>query len=157
MRKLVFVFSVVLFHEISCDNKSPETMGNDKEQFADVTEVTASGRSGSYQFSVTIKSPDTGCDQYADWWEVISEEGDLIYRRILLHSHVSEQPFRRSGGPVQINSKDMVFIRAHMNNKGYGGTAFRGTPESGFNEFNLSDDFASELEKQAPLPDGCAG
>ena len=65
---------------------------------AAVEDVSVSGDPGRYQFAVTIRSDETGCDQYADWWEVVSESGDLLYRRILAHSHVDEQPFARSGG-----------------------------------------------------------
>ncbi|MCB0054175.1 MAG: hypothetical protein KDE24_32035, partial [Caldilinea sp.] len=67
---------------------------------ADVFGVTVRGDDGAYQFSVEIASPDTGCNQYADWWEVLDSDGNLLYRRILTHSHVDEQPFIRSGGPV---------------------------------------------------------
>ena len=65
---------------------------------ANVMQVSVGGNPGSYTFSVTIESPDSGCDQYADWWEVVSPEGQLIYRRVLLHSHVREQPFHSLGG-----------------------------------------------------------
>ena len=132
-------------------------MGNDTQQLADVTAASVSGDPNSYQFSVTISSPDTGCDQYANWWEILTVDGSLIYRRILLHSHVDEQPFTRSGGPVAIEANQIVLIRAHLNKKGYGGKALRGTAENGFEEFKLPVDFASDLETQEPLPGDCPG
>jgi hypothetical protein len=132
------------------------TPPSETQPVADITSVTVSGEAGEYDFSVGIVSPDTGCDQYADWWEVVSEDGDLIYRRILAHSHVDEQPFVRSGGPVPINPDTVVIVRAHMSNGGYGGLAFRGTPGAGFSEVPLSADFASELQTEPPLPESCA-
>lgn len=118
--------------------------------------VTASGNENAYTFVVEIRSPDTGCEQYADWWEVITEDGELIYRRILAHSHVNEQPFTRSGGPVTIGPETVVIVRAHMYPTGYGGTAFRGSVNGHFEEIRLEADFAPELETTEPLPDGCA-
>jgi hypothetical protein len=125
-------------------------------EVADVISVEVTASPGAYQFSVGIASPDTGCDQYADWWEVIDEGGDLIYRRILLHSHVNEQPFVRSGGPVAIDPDVVVWVRAHMNPTGYGGTAFKGSVQSGFQEAKLDPGFAIDLLHESPLPDGCA-
>jgi len=121
-----------------------------------ITDVSITGSENNYTFSVTIKSPDQGCNQYADWWEVISEEEELIYRRILGHSHVNEQPFTRSGNPVNITEDKVVYIRAHMNNKGYGTIVFKGSTSSGFSEVTLETSFASQLETAAPLPNGCA-
>lgn len=128
---------------------------NKKQRKADVTQVSASGSENRYSFSVTISSPDTGCKQYADWWEVVSEEGELIYRRILLHSHVSEQPFTRSGGSVNIANDQVIWIRAHMNNSGYGGEAMKGTVKDGFNRADFPDTLGVNLDKVDPLPGNC--
>ena len=122
---------------------------------ADVIAVQASGQPGAYQFNVGIRSPDKGCAQYADWWEVVSTDGKLLYRRVLLHSHVDEQPFTRSGGPVPIQADTVVWVRAHMNTGGYGGMAFKGSVKTGFKQAVPDAGFAADLAKQAPLPDGC--
>ena len=123
--------------------------------FANVVSVSAAGQANLYQVSVGITSPDTGCEQYADWWEVLSEDGELIYRRILLHSHINEQPFTRSGGPVDIEEDTVVFIRAHMNQSGFGGNIMKGSVESGFIIVELAPDFSPGVETEPPLPTGC--
>ncbi|MGA9190363.1 MAG: hypothetical protein WBZ24_01400, partial [Anaerolineales bacterium] len=78
----------------------PQNEAESDSAQARVISVDVSGEEGAFTFAVEIASPDTGCDRYADWWEVVTPNGDLLYRRILLHSHVDEQPFARSGGPV---------------------------------------------------------
>jgi hypothetical protein len=123
---------------------------------AEVTAVSTTGSPGAYTFLVTVKSPDTGCERYADWWEVLTPEGTLLYRRILLHSHTTEQPFTRSGGPVPITADTEVIVRAHMNTSGYGTHAFQGTPAGGFSPTQLEPAFAVELAEQPPLPTSCA-
>lgn len=123
---------------------------------AKVTKVTVSGGANSYTFNVTIESPDTGCDQYADWWEVIDLEGSLIYRRVLAHSHVNEQPFTRSGDNIKLTKNTQVYVRAHMNTSGYGVRVQKGSVENGFMAAELDVEFAKELQKKEPLPTGCA-
>lgn len=123
---------------------------------ADVVAVRAGAAGEEFQFTVTVASPDTGCRQYADWWEVVSGEGRLLYRRILFHSHGDEQPFTRSGGPVPVGPDTVVWVRAHMNPGGYGGKALRGSVNGGFRPEDPPPGFAAALEKAAPLPDGCA-
>lgn len=123
---------------------------------ANVVAVRATGSPGKYEFSVTVSSPDKGCQQYADWWEVVSDDGKLLYRRVLFHSHAHEQPFERSGGPVPLKSDAVVWVRAHMHPGGYGGTVFKGSVRSGFREGRLATGFGAELEKLPPLPDSCA-
>lgn len=123
---------------------------------ANVVAVEASGRPGAYDFSVGIASRDLGCQQYADWWEVLSERGELLYRRILWHSHTNEQPFERSGGPVDIAATQVVWVRAHMHPGGYGGVVFRGSVQGGFRQAAPAPGFAAGVESLAPLPDSCA-
>ncbi len=135
--------------------KTPEVKNTIPASQADVVSISVSGEPGTYNFSVTVSSPDEGCSQYADWWEIVSQDGELIYRRILLHSHVDEQPFTRSGGPVSIEVDTIVLVRAHMHPGGYGGTALKGSLEQGFEQVELSADFAANLVETLPLPEGC--
>jgi hypothetical protein len=123
---------------------------------ADVTAVSVAGVAGAYTFDVTVRSPDTGCDSYADWWEVVSPGGELLYRRVLLHSHVDEQPFSRSGGPVAVGPNDTVLVRAHMSTTGYGDAAFRGSVDGGFVAVGMSPGFGAGLAELGPLPSSCA-
>lgn len=148
----ILVFLAILL--IACRSESQSIKS--KKTNADVTAVTISGEDNHYQFSVTLSSPDTGCEQYADWWEVIAESGDLVYRRILAHSHVNEQPFTRSGGEVIILNNQRVWVRAHMNNSGYGGKTMAGTVIDGFEEEEMPLDFAIDLETLSPLPSECS-
>lgn len=135
-----------------------------QSQFADVLSVRVTGEPGAYQFAVEIASPDTGCEQYADWWEVVSQGEELLYRRVLLHSHVDEQPFTRSGGPVEIDADAVIYVRAHMNTSGYGGVVMKGTVRDGFEPTGVEAGFGrrpepvegSELERVPPQPEDCA-
>ena len=132
-----------------------EIVPEGEDLFANVVSVSAAGQVNQYQISVGISSPDTGCEQFADWWEVLAEDGELIYRRILLHSHVNEQPFTRSGGPVVIEEDTVVYIRAHMKNHGYGGNTMKGSVKSGFLLIENPPVFPDAIESEAPLPTGC--
>ncbi|MDH7446450.1 hypothetical protein [Aquimarina sp. 2201CG14-23] len=154
---MTYILIVTIYMTACADNNSTEIENNVAPQImADVINIFVSGEDSNYTFNVEIKSPDLGCDQYADWWEIISEDKTLIHRRILAHSHVNEQPFIRSGGPVNIKKDQVVYIRAHMNNKGYGNKVFMGSVSKGFSAQIIETNFADELETVAPLPNGCA-
>ncbi|MEL6930719.1 MAG: hypothetical protein AAFO95_19105, partial [Cyanobacteria bacterium J06600_6] len=71
-----------------------------RDKTAKILSVMATGTENKYDFVVTVSSPDTGCEAYANWWEVLTPEGELLYRRTLFHSHVDEQPFTRTGKKV---------------------------------------------------------
>ena len=140
----------------SVSRQASETDPTTSPFHANVSSVQVIGEPNAYHLAVEISSPDTGCDQYADWWEVLGEDGILLYRRMLLHSHVDEQPFTRSGGPVPIDENTVVVIRAHMNHYGYGGWVLRGSVSNGFETFVPDVDFASNVETLPPVPEDCA-
>jgi hypothetical protein len=147
-------------HPVSAES-ARETDAGTGEVFANVTAVTAAGDPGAYTFDVTVESADTGCSQYADWWEVASETGALLYRRILAHSHTEKNgagnPFTRSGGPVPVTADQTVIVRAHMSTVGYRGQVMTGTVQDGFvPSSDAADGFAADLAAAAPLPDGCS-
>jgi len=164
----ILLFSCLMLNICSCQNSdnviegsqmiddNENTMINNPEDQAVISNVQISGTENNYSFNVTIKSPDLGCEQYADWWEVFDQDGNLIYRRILGHSHVSEQPFTRSGGPIKISKDQFVYVRAHMNPLGYGTYVFSGTVEDGLKAETIEKSTASDLENTDPLPSGCA-
>lgn len=122
---------------------------------ASVTAVEVTGSAGAYTFGATVRSDETGCDQYADWWEVVTPDGQLVYRRILNHSHPDEQPFLRTGGPVDVQPDEELVVRAHLHPTGFGAQAMRGTAGGGFAATELASDFAAELATAAPLPESC--
>lgn len=165
MNLISILFSSLLFLT-SCssdDNKNQDEsqeemqVENNTNLMASIVSVSSSGDSENYTFSVGISSPDTGCEQYANWWEVVTEDGSsLIYRRILGHSHVNEQPFVRSGGTVSITESQVIIVGAHMNTSGYGTTIYKGSVSTGFTEDTVTADFASDLATQQPLPGSCA-
>jgi len=65
-------------------------------------------------FSVTLKHKDTGWEHYANRWEVLDLQGNILATRVLHHPHVNEQPFTRSLSNVKIpKGVQKVIIRAH--------------------------------------------
>lgn len=90
---------------------------------ADVVDVAAAREGGgSYRFSVTVRHADAGRDHYADRWEVLAPDGEVLGTRVLHHPHMDEQPFTRSLGGVAIPAGlSRVRVRAHDSVHGYGG------------------------------------
>lgn len=76
----------------------------------------------TYAFSVTLRHADTGWDHYADRWEVLTLDADILATRTLFHPHVNEQPFTRSLGGVKVPAGTAkVRIRSHDKVHEYGG------------------------------------
>jgi hypothetical protein len=90
---------------------------------ADVLEARAIAEGGgSYRFEVTVAHADEGWDHYADRWDVLGPDGEILATRPLAHPHVEEQPFTRSLSGVSIpEGVSEVTVRAHDNVHGYGG------------------------------------
>jgi hypothetical protein len=84
---------------------------------------------GTWIFHVTVEHPDTGWDDYADGWDVVTPDGSVLklnpddpFTRLLLHPHVGEQPFTRSQSGITIpHGISKVRVRAHDIVDGFGG------------------------------------
>jgi hypothetical protein len=104
---------------------------------ADVVHVRAIQTAGpdpgegatTWTFHVTVEHPDTGWEDYADGWDVVTPDGEVLkpdpgepFTRTLLHPHVEEQPFTRSqSGVVVPAGVTEVRVRAHDIVDGFGG------------------------------------
>ncbi|MDJ0756693.1 MAG: hypothetical protein QNJ45_24370 [Ardenticatenaceae bacterium] len=99
---------------------------------ANVTFVRAvEGSDGSWTFHVTVEHPDTGWEDYADGWDVVTPTGVVVkksesdpFTRLLLHPHETEQPFTRSQSGLTIPADvTEVVVRAHDLVNGWGGVS----------------------------------
>jgi len=89
---------------------------------ADVIDVKiVKSSTDMYRVSVTITHEDEGWDHYADKWDVLDAEGNLLGTRVLMHPHDTEQPFTRSLSLSIPMNVEKVTIRAHDKVHGYGG------------------------------------
>jgi hypothetical protein len=138
----------------------------DHVPYANVVAVVTSGTEGAYNFSVSVESSDTGCSEYANWWEVLTEDGELSYRRIIDHSHTDANgtsdfdapgnTFTRGGSPVPVSAETTVIVRAHMSVGGYNGMAMRGSVAEGFAQApDIDSKFAADVETAEPQPTNC--
>ena len=73
-----------------------------------------------YRFRVTVEHADEGWNHYADQWDVLTLDNQLLASRVLHHPHVNEQPFTRSlSGVVLPEGLKQVKIRARDSKHGY--------------------------------------
>ena len=87
---------------------------------ATVVDVAATPTGATWRFDVTLLHPDTGWDHYADAWRIETEDGTELGTRILMHPHVTEQPFTRSLGGVTIpEGVERVVVRARDNGQSW--------------------------------------
>jgi hypothetical protein len=91
---------------------------------ADVLDVKVNCDAESVcRFSVTVRHADEGWEHYANRWEILDSEGNIIAVRELAHPHANEQPFTRALGNVKIPAGlSEVVVRAHDSVHQYGGS-----------------------------------
>ncbi|EPJ53173.1 MAG: hypothetical protein OFPI_11390 [Osedax symbiont Rs2] len=91
----------VLFYFIALSTALLNQQSFASETF--IENVVASANSqGSYRFDVTLAHADKSWDHYADVWQIETLQGEVLAKRVLLHPHISEQPFTRSLTAVQL-------------------------------------------------------
>jgi len=115
---------------VTPDVAQPSGAPNQGAANADVEYVRAvQAADGTWKFHVTVRHPDTGWEDYADGWDVLTPDGEVIkpdpssaFTRLLLHPHETEQPFTRSQSGVAIPPDvTQVRVRAHDLVDGFGG------------------------------------
>ena len=142
------------------ESKTPQLIDGPKVLAVDPTQTEA----GPYQFAVTLQSPDQGCDRHADWWEVLTEAGDLITRQLLDSPHKFEKPFTTET-TLTVDPAQTLIVRAHFSrdsdgneNNGvvkYTNQAMQGSIHKGFKSVRIPPRFAAKVERQAPQPGAC--
>jgi hypothetical protein len=115
----------------ACQSTTPSpTPTISGEGNADVVYVKAvQADDSTWMFHVTVSHPDTGWEDYADGWDVLTPDGTVLkpdpespFTRLLLHPHVDEQPFTRSQSGISVPEGDtQVRVRAHDLVDGFGG------------------------------------
>lgn len=78
----------------------------------------------SFQIITTVKHGDTGWDHYANAWEILDENEQVIGKRVLHHPHVKEQPFTRSHTLSIPSHVKKITVRAIDSTHGIGGKTF---------------------------------
>ncbi|MEM1365826.1 MAG: hypothetical protein AAGH82_08765 [Pseudomonadota bacterium] len=114
MRFLTFLAAAF----ISCAAIVPSLSGE-----ADVINVVVRERAdGTYLFDVTVQHADEGWEHYANAFEIVGPDGNVLGTRVLAHPHVEEQPFTRSLSRVEIPAGlTEVTVRAVDSVHGIGG------------------------------------
>jgi hypothetical protein len=92
---------------------------------ADVMNAKISAKGdGFFRIDVTVKHDDAGWEHYANRWDVLNLDGEILGSRVLAHPHDNEQPFTRSLTLNLPEGISVVIIRAHDSVHGLGGVTF---------------------------------
>jgi hypothetical protein len=88
---------------------------------ARIVAAEARAAQAGWTVSVTLRHGDTGWDDYADGWRVVTGEGTVLATRPLAHPHVTEQPFTRSLSGLDLPRGTPLFIESSTSRTGWSG------------------------------------
>lgn len=81
---------------------------------ADIIAIEVEHTGGNfYRFIVTVQHDDEGWEHFAKAWKILDSDGNVLGVRVLLHPHISEQPFTRSQTISLPKNINQVTIRAN--------------------------------------------
>jgi hypothetical protein len=86
----------------------------------DIRHAEFTEQNSTWTVSTTLHHIDTGWEEYADAWRIVTVDGHVLATRVLYHPHVDEQPFTRSLNQVRLPpGLTTVFIEAHCKAHGW--------------------------------------
>ena len=86
----------------------------------DIQYVEFEKRGQAWSVRVRLQHADEGWQHYADAWRIVTESGQLVGKRILMHPHVDEQPFTRGLNDVRIpDNIRIVYVEARDSKHGW--------------------------------------
>ena len=88
---------------------------------ATVVAAEARATGAEWTVSVTLRHGDTGWDDYADGWRIVTADGTILATRPLAHPHVTEQPFTRSLSGLDLPAGTPLYIESSTNVTGWSG------------------------------------
>ncbi len=90
---------------------------------ADIVDATIeSSGDDTWRVEATVRHADEGWDHYADAWQILGPDGEVLGTRELHHPHENEQPFTRALTGVRIpEGVERVEVRARDSVHGHGG------------------------------------
>ncbi|NBC95089.1 MAG: hypothetical protein GVY27_01895 [Deinococcus-Thermus bacterium] len=88
---------------------------------AEVVVAEARPSGAGWLVSVTLRHGDTGWDDYADGWRIVTAEGEIVGTRPLAHPHVNEQPFTRSLSGVALPEGADLYVESSTSVTGWSG------------------------------------
>lgn len=128
--------------------QAPVSAASPLDSYADIVSVQTKGGAGAYTFLVKLEGVGIDSGQDVDRWEVLSEDGRLLYRGALSPDDIKERSFASAGGPVPIGADTSVWVLAHTSSAGYAPVGFKGAPRTGFRKTEIPAELATVIAQR---------